>query len=530
MWREGISLKRILLLIVAVLVAVGTMIMANNGVIQSYPPNVVSDTATRLYRFEPSSAAGSNWVTSWRDTGGVDYWFVRAWNPNAGVWNTPINVNTIVPVSTSTPCGDVFLSWDSSPGMDRPVFVCVTFNNNSTDAVYYGYATDSTGTLWVLGNGGNPVLSGGGWDYPSIGVDASGRIVIAAVLSYQSPYGFWSVVSTNHGATFTNVTKSGTSGLVASSSQSNPSRSTAYSRVVATDNRFEAFVQEESSYGNGIPVAVERWESFDGINWSLAQTLSIPGFGAPKNNSAANIACGPNGCGAIRYEAHLDAKGSTSGAWLMGVPVNYSGYNNIMICASTRGCGIANAALDDEFLQGVSVSTDGRFWVSYFAYNLNSQGNEVLPLIKQSIFFPYTSGNGVGATVDSNIDPSYWAIYQQYCDGTENCFHMGDFATIASNPYAGVTTPYTVQVPDTSPPSPDSSFNHMQQIFSIDPQGIPSATSFKPNTIWFPAGTKSIAYLANPVPSYALGHVMFVGPTAVDRHRPPSPPSAPKRP
>lgn len=154
----------------------------------------------------------------------------------------------------------------------------------------------------------------------------------------------------------------------------------------------------------------------------------------------------------------------------------------------------------------------------------------MLPLIKQSIFFPYTSGDGVGATVDSNIDPSYWALYQQFCDGTENCFHAGNFATIASNPYAGVTTPYTKQVPDINPPSPDASFNHMQQIFSVDPQGTPIANNFKPNTIWFLPGTQTIANLAKPVPPYAVGHFIFVGPNAADRHRIPSPPPPPTRP
>jgi hypothetical protein len=102
------------------------------------------------------------------------------------------------------------------------------------------------------------------------------------------------------------------------------------------------------------------------------------------------------------------------------------------------------------------------------------------------------------------------------------CFSSGDFASIASNPYAATSTPYTKQVPDTNPPSPDASYNHLQQIFSFDPPGERPATNFTPNTIWFAPGTKSIANLGLPLPATAVG-VLSNGPKHII---PPPPPVA----
>lgn len=475
--------------------------------ITSYGPFVASNTATRLYRFEPSSAAGSTWATSWNDTGGGSNWFLSTWDSGAGQWRTPINIASILGFTTPL-LTDAFLSWDSA--MSRFVLVVLENRTDELNNVWYCYSTDANGTSWLVGNSGQPVISSNAtymWDYPSIGVDASGRIVVGAYLR-NSQYSFWSVVSSNHGATFTTVNpNSSNSGRIAAASSSSPFRSGRRSRIVATDSKFEAFMAQETAFASGIPLVVERYESTDGVNWSFAETF--PSFGAPLNNSDPNKACAPGGspCGPIFYAPGIDAKGTSAGAWVMTVPVNYNGYNNVMMCASTRGCGLVNAGNDDQFMAGTSVSTDGRFWVSYLTYS--TLDTRALPLIKQSIFFPYSTGGGVGDTVDTNVDPGYWIPNTNKC--SLPCFTSGDYATISSNPYAATSTPYTKQVPDTSPPSVDQSFNHLQQIFSVDPPGPRPATNFTPNTIWFPPGTKSIEQFAKPVPFTALGVVDRVG-------------------
>lgn len=478
--------------------AAAWLLFFNNGVIENIGP-FVTNNSTRAYRFEPSSAAGTNWAMSWQDVAGpATDWFVSAWNGSA--WNTPTSLSSVIP---GTQPWDTFLSWDSVMG--RFVFVCLDNGSSSANSnVWYGYSTDQNGTAWVVGNGGRPVFAASlaSWDYPSVGVDASGRIVVGAY-SLSSPNGFWSVVSSDHGNSFSGINLSGTTGRVAAASGSNPFRSGRKSRIIATDSKFMAFVAEETGFSSGIPVAIERYESVDGINWGSPS--DVFSFAAPPNNSPANITCGPNGCGAIYYSPGVDAKGSTSGAWVMTVPVNFNGASNIMMCASSRGCGLVNAANDDEFLAGTSVSTDGRFWVSYFTYS--SLGIPAtagsLPLIKQSIFFPFSSGGGVGTSSDSDIDPSYWMPDQfDHCPKIA-CFSSGDFATIASNPFAGVTTPYTKHVPDGA--GSDGNFNHMQQIFSIDPQGPPPPHNFKPNTIWFPGQMRNIAHLAKALRAEVRG-------------------------
>jgi hypothetical protein len=59
--------------------------------------------------------------------------------------------------------------------------LATSFSNLATN-IWYGWS-DSSGSSWTFGS--TPVFAGSAnqvvWDYPSIGVDASGRIVIGAV-------------------------------------------------------------------------------------------------------------------------------------------------------------------------------------------------------------------------------------------------------------------------------------------------------------------------------------------------------------
>src|SRR5574341_1427295 len=90
------------------------------------------------------------------------------------------------------------------------------------------------------------------WDYPSIAVDASGRIIIGAVKFTPGDAGFWTSVSINHGVDWSTPLRVGTS----------PG---AQSRVIATNNTFVAFFPSLTS--NRLPTNVYRYESTNGTSW-----------------------------------------------------------------------------------------------------------------------------------------------------------------------------------------------------------------------------------------------------------------------
>jgi hypothetical protein len=338
----------------------------------------------------------------------------------------------------------------------------------------------------------NPA-SGVAWDYPSVGVDASGRIVLGAVkFSDSSIEGFWVAVSNNGGSTWSTPVRIGV----------NPGHK---SRVVATSNLFEAFIQISDQSLN--PVGIDRWESSDGISWAFAG--SINGFAAPLNRSPQNYistataacpdpnqpcnctdsgcAIPSNPCRRIGYSPAIDAKGFTNGLWVVGVPINNGGFNNIYICTSNRGCGIVNAAQDDQFMFAVSVSGDNGYWVSYLTYSTLQTRN--LPLIQQNIYFP--SGQApIGATTYTNIDPRAWAVEcpNAIC-GTNSCFLMGDYNGMSSNPYAASSSQFARKVGTSS---------ELTQVFAIDPPQKPNVENFKPNFIPYPMGA-NLTSLGTPL-------------------------------
>ncbi len=486
-----------------------------NGTISSYGTFTVSGS-TRAYRWEPSSAAGVSWATSWSESPGGSFpAYLSTWNGGTGSWGTPVPVRSLFNLSVDA--GDVFLTWNST--LQRFEFVALDLPSGNSN-IWYGYSTDAYGSGWVAGNSGAPVFSAttGNWDYPSIGVDSGGRIIIAArTLSGSS--GVFTKVSTNNGASFSGTGQVGTQ------------RGRRF-RVIAAGSQFMAFVPVETSQDSGIPTAVNQFISNDGLNWTLNQTFGP--FSPPLANSAANLTCTTNpdnsiscssGCGqsgqpacntGIFYAVGLDAKGTTTGAWAMAVPMNYGGYNNIMLCTNSRGCGLVNAAADDEFLGGVSVAEDGRFWVSYLAYS-TADGSRQLPLIKQSLFFPYSTGGGLGITTDTDVEPWFWLPDLTTPPANTRCqifcVEMGDYATIASNQYAGASTPYVKQNAATT-------YTDLDQSFPYDPPGPLPADNFIPNTIWL-SPTASWVF-GQPVPAYAIG------PIQGSQHVPLLPPAPPK--
>jgi hypothetical protein len=462
------KLRRPLLILFLVIGCVA-ILLASNGVINVISINQVSNENLVGRRWEPSTAAGSTWAATWAtypasNTNAVTS-YVSGWN---GAWQGPVQLTP--PNNLQT--GDVNLSWDSV--RNRFVFTLLDVGAGTSN-IWYGHSTDSSGSQWVFANNGQPVFSASGsdWDYPSIGVDSSGRIIVGGV--NFSPVGYYAAVSTD-GETFSSPSRLPLSGSGLDLG--------AQSRVAAAGGVFEAFVPILNT--QGLPTEVDRYESTDAVNW--AGPSVVMGFGAPLNSAQPSGSNRP-----IFYAPLLSAAGYTDGRWVVGFQVNNGGWNNLEICTSDRGCGLVNAAADDEFLAGVSASADG-YWATYTTYS--TLNNRSLPLITQAIYFP-TGQGPIGATTNSNIDPTSWAVAgvpgqspPPRCASTE-CYAAGDFNTPSSNPFAGSNTTF-VQT--------SSRQNDLFQSFQEDPQGTPNVHNFKPNFVPHRSGTNLVSH-ALPIPA-----------------------------
>jgi hypothetical protein len=253
-----------------------------------------------------------------------------------------------------------------------------------------------------------------------------------------------------------------------------------YSRLVAAGSTFYAFVPVLTS--QFVPSAVEYLSSSDGVTWCCNPPQSLAQFTPPSNQS-------PNGT--IYYAPLLQAQGYLNGLWTVVFQIDNGGFNNAYICTSSRGCGLVNAAADDEFLVGTSVSGDGGYWVNYYAYS--SLNNRQLPLITQAVYFP--SGQGpIGRTIDSGIDPSDWQPTAGACPST--CYSAGDFNNIASN------TSLVASTPDVS----EDVFGDpvLYQNFLQDPQAPATPGTFTPNFIPYPMGADLLP-IGRPLPLNAQG-------------------------
>ena len=495
----------------------GLVLLGSNGSFVILGNYAVYDGSTYTYRDNLTSAAGSTWYTGYQQ---YDYtynlWrgFVSAWTGSA--WGSP--------AALSPPNGkgadNVNLSWDSV--MARPVYTYHDWVVNQTSSsIWFGYYNSATSS-WVVGNGGAPVLSSsiGFWDYPSIDVDASGRIIIGA-MNRNSPYGFWTVVSTNHGQTFSAVNIGTNLGRVGTGNA-------LLSRTVATNSKFETFVPITASGFTQPPTGIQRYESTDGINWTLTQPNPLFSFTAGMNNSPGTYTTpGTSDTGPIYYSYEIDAHGYTDGSWAVAgqMNVSFSGspYNNVYLCTSRTGtCSIVNSYPDDQFLASTSMSGDGGVWVSYVTYS--TLQTRQLPLITQSIYIP-SSGAPIGGTTFNNANPTYWAFDSPNDRCTVSCFDGGDYWRMSSNPYKAGSAPFLVQ--DTAP------LNAVWQSFVEDPQTPMQPYAFTPNLISFPLGSDVSSLGSSALPASAVGPTLAVLPPrrapgpVPSTPPPPAPPQTP---
>lgn len=457
-WRRKLDRYKLGILTVAGLALAAVALFASGGTISVISTNRVSNEAWSGYRWEPSAAVGSTtWAHAWASYNNLSTLvgsLVSSWNGSS--WNSPTQLTT----PTGLRAGDVNLAWDSV--RNRFVFAALDLPGTGNDSIWYGYSSDSSGTAWTFTSTAVFPAATGDWDYPSIGVDGAGRVIIGAV-KFPGPTGYYSAVSSD-GITFSAPS------FVASSG--------AQSRVVATDSLFEAFVPTLN--GSHLPTSVDRYESSDGVTWS--GPFSIATFSAPLNNSPS--------APTIFYAPLLAAQGYPNGLWTVAFQINNGGYNNVYICTSDRGCGIVNPEADDQFLVGNSVSGDRGYWIGYLTYStLVSRG---LPLITQAIYFP-PGLPAIGATTNLGIDPTSWLLLPAPSRCSTACYGAGDFNTVASNPFANATTPFVEQT---------ARQNDLFQSFVQDPP-TSNVSNFIPKFEAYPVGS-DLTSLGQAVPAQSV--------------------------
>lgn len=291
--------------------------------------------------------------------------------------------------------------------------------------------------------------------------------------------------------------------------------------MIGTGNKFITFIQHhDADFNSG---AIDYYQSTDGQNWT--HVTNIGGWAYPLNRSPGTYSStcqpptapcncsNPNGCDQsttackkIGYAPALEARGFTNGNWIVAIPINVYGYNNIYICTSDRGCGIVNQQPDDQFLGAPAVMSEASggtgYWVSYLTYSTLYTRN--LPVIVQSIYFP-PGLPAIGATIYNNVDAkSWWQKCPNAVCGADACFIMGDYSGIAAkqtfdqaNPFPSSSTPFFTKIPAAPTPTPGTVF---YQTFAKDPPQQPNVPNFRPNFIPYPIGSdlRSLGYPLTP--------------------------------
>ncbi len=442
------------------------LLLGSGGTLILLTTAQVSDGGGANYRFEPSSAAGSTtWATSWTDLpSGKSY--VTGWNGSS--WRRPATELFVgdPTLPTYKPMGDVYLTWDST--RNRFVFVALDVISFSgpQNSIWYGYSTDASGTSWVFGNtdpltgAPRPVMASDAtvhWDYPSVGVDGLGRIIVGAAKFAPNDAGFYTKISYDGGSNFNSLVRVGTSGG-------------ARSRVVATDNMFHAFVPSLRPV-TLLPYAIVRYESTTGTSWGLP--IGLRAFDEPKAASP-DYYSGHK----IHYSPLLDARGYTNGLWSVAfqesITFGATKYNNVEICTSDRGCGMPDQVANDQFLTGTSVSGDSGYWLAYLTYHTPRQLN----LDLRAVYFP-PGQSGVYGIPYTGINPLKWRELNDARCGVP-CYSAGDYAGIASNPYAGASTPFVQEW---------SATNILLNTFLQDPPVSPNIPNFKGNFVAITVGS-----------------------------------------
>lgn len=416
-------------LILFVLAAIG---LAGSGTIVILSTNVVDadDPIMSHWHFEPSSADTGNWVTSWHEivtqVAGVPsdvHGYTRAWNGSS--WQNEVEHSP----GDGGHCIDTYLNFDAF--RNRFVLVCLQWGG--WPSLYYRYSTNSQGTAWgswKLVLAGDPPTNIR-WDYPSIAVNSSGRLVIGVSKVNPGNAGYWTVVSTNGGDTWQGPYQVGT--LLGE-----------ISRIAVSQTGFHAFIMDRS---NPADYKLYRYGSSDGVSWPPNGQL-VNHYGAPLRVSPGKYSpscpnrdrpcnCSGTNCGVIGYAAEPDAVGASSSiGWVVAFPVNINGLNAINVHTEFGG-GVTITHVTDLFLHGITTTAAGDWWLSYHTFSDTTNPNRYLPL-KVGVVYrtagspPTYLGKVLTDTVRPNRGWFWWNTPGAHCANVAACFIAGDYMRPAS--------------------------------------------------------------------------------------------------
>ncbi len=448
---------------------------------------------TQSYRWEPSSATASSWVTSWHDWGTVRG-NVNPANSNAytsywsGGWAAP----TLHQTTANNPLIDTYLHWDAYRG--RYMLVALDTGNVLEHSVWV-QSGDSSGANW------NTIVSVGPmagaypywWDFPSVAVNStSGQIVVGAarydVNTTPSNSGYWSAWSSDGGNTWNGpylVTYDSLNG------SGNPTGG-GFSRIVWSASGFHVFWPDCTNAPN--PCVLKHYQSSDGQNWTR-QSPDIGTYDVPLLSSSSPIVCSGGTCGELSYAANMDAVASSGLGWVVAFPVNISGMNAVAVATELGSAGATVTYSADLFSADVATSSAGDWYLSYQTYQ---NGVERTLPIEQGVNYRSPSGQYAYGIINSSIDPSQWMYLNnttnRCTDSSSVCFAAGDWFRPAMNQYTGASIPMVL---------PSANLNDTEQSFIQDPQtgnAKPIALKIQPyvtGTNLAPLGVITPAHLAH---------------------------------
>ena len=321
-----------------------------SGLVLDAQTNVSAATRNlRKYRYEPSTAAGGTWLTSWHDiaetaagqspTGEAVGVFTSAWTGTG--WSAPIEHRT--PTNSML---DAYTGWN--PKQSKFMLVALGFPGLGS-SIWFRSSTNYTGLDWepmTVALQGTFMNGNVAWDFPSVAVNAnSGRIVVGASKSTPTVEGYFTAYSDDNGAHWFGPYS--VNGPVGGST----------SRIVWSASGFHAFIVDTS---NKPWFVLQHWQSNDGAAWTRQNDIAT--YGMPLLSSPPGACCGD---AQISYAITPDAVSSPGLGWVVEYPVNVGAKNAINVATELGGDVNIYSGATDLFNVGLATSGTGDWYVTY---------------------------------------------------------------------------------------------------------------------------------------------------------------------
>lgn len=316
---------------------------------------------------------------------------------------------------------DAFIIYDSPRG--KYVYVALDAHSGLNDVVF-GKSTDSNGSQWSYTAIPLVATSSYYWDFPSVGVDWQGRIIVGAIqidtLSGTAS-GFWTTFSTDAGLSFSTPVR------VAYDTRNDIKGNR--TRVVATHSNFHVFAPNILS-GQQSPYKLWHYQSSDGSNWSKTLLGSFTQAAAYTDQLVCAPWTQPQKCNGHIFLAPLvEATGDqNSEQWAAAVPARYANRNNILAFSPTSMAFVNAGSGSDQFVGSTAIAPGGgSFWFSYITYSAYNGPNNVSSAVA---YYPQ-NGTPFVSWAARGLTPASWLDAGGVCGETVTCSGAGDYVRMA---------------------------------------------------------------------------------------------------